>query len=1006
MTTALYRRYRPDTFDQVIGQEHVTEPLKAALRANRVTHAYLFSGPRGCGKTTSARILARCLNCAQGPTDTPCGQCESCRELATGGPGSLDVVEIDAASHGGVDDARDLRERATFAPVRDRYKIFIIDEAHMVTNQGFNALLKLVEEPPEHVKFVFATTEPERVIGTIRSRTHHYPFRLVPPDVLGPYLTTLCAEEHIGVGEGVLTLVMRAGGGSVRDTLSVLDQLMAGAIDGQVSYQTAVALLGYTDSALLDQSVDALAGGDGAAAFRVVERMVESGHDPRRFVEDLLQRLRDLLIIAVAGDGARDVLADTPQDQFERMQRQAQNWGPHGLSRAADLTDEALRAMTGATSPRLQLELLVGRILVPAPAPAQAPVQGTVGMTGGGAPREASSASSEASSGRFGAREAREALARKKQERAEASAPTAPAPSAAPAPQGMPAWGSGPDWSAQKPAAHKSAPESSPAPAQASAPVQAAPPEAPHREAVEQPRVEARQERAQAEPHRQAEQSRVEASAREAEPRAAARAQQRPESAAPQRPDTNARAEAPTSGRDADMLRGRWNEVVERLSSISRVTWSMVGGNAQLGAVDGSHVVLLFPVEAMVNAFSRGPRAADVEKAINEVTGLSVSVSAQVGQASGGPATTGPSAQASHSGASQRPSQPGGWVSEPPPFDQAAAQAAPEPEPWHEAAPAPQAPVRAHEEPAAQAAPAPAPEPVDTGWPEPARTPEPAPEPEPEDTGWPEPATVTPIRHEPVAPVASPIVEDEEPQPGGERPALPERAARALAAASTDVPEGASTSSPNGEAAPRKHSFTVFRYPGDPEPTDEPVGVSAQPAPATSPVFDDAPIQPAAHTPSTPTGWGDPVVIPGGASVNFDDGADSWTPPEPAAPADTAPIGAAPSAPAQAPAWLAAAPEPTHTPDSAPGFGAPQPQRDAAQASDAPLTGRAAAEAALREKAQREAAVASTRTHAADDDSASIDDENIENSQTIGLAAVLEILGGRVIEEKMTEGGY
>ena len=471
MTTALYRRYRPDTFDQVIGQEHVTEPLKAALRANRVTHAYLFSGPRGCGKTTSARILARCLNCAQGPTDTPCGQCESCRELATGGPGSLDVVEIDAASHGGVDDARDLRERATFAPVRDRYKIFIIDEAHMVTNQGFNALLKLVEEPPEHVKFVFATTEPERVIGTIRSRTHHYPFRLVPPDVLGPYLTTLCAEEHISVGEGVLTLVMRAGGGSVRDTLSVLDQLMAGAIDGQVSYQTAVALLGYTDSALLDQSVDALAGGDGAAAFRVVERMVESGHDPRRFVEDLLQRLRDLLIIAVAGDGARDVLADTPQDQFDRMQRQAQNWGPHGLSRAADLTDEALRAMTGATSPRLQLELLVGRILVPAPtaAPAPGPVQGTVGMTGGGAPRQVSSASSsEASSGRFGAREAREALARKKQERAEASAPAAQTPaspaSSAPAPQGMPAWGSGPDWGSASPTPRS--PEASQEPAQ------------------------------------------------------------------------------------------------------------------------------------------------------------------------------------------------------------------------------------------------------------------------------------------------------------------------------------------------------------------------------------------------------------------------------------------------------------------------------------------------------------------------------------------------------------
>lgn len=963
MTTALYRRYRPDTFDQVIGQEHVTEPLKAALRANRVTHAYLFSGPRGCGKTTSARILARCLNCAQGPTDTPCGQCESCRELATGGPGSLDVVEIDAASHGGVDDARDLRERATFAPVRDRYKIFIIDEAHMVTNQGFNALLKLVEEPPEHVKFVFATTEPERVIGTIRSRTHHYPFRLVPPDVLGPYLTTLCAEEHIGVGEGVLTLVMRAGGGSVRDTLSVLDQLMAGAIDGQVSYQTAVALLGYTDSALLDQSVDALAGGDGAAAFRVVERMVESGHDPRRFVEDLLQRLRDLLIIAVAGDGARDVLADTPQDQFERMQRQAQNWGPHGLSRAADLTDEALRAMTGATSPRLQLELLVGRILVPAPAPAQAPVQGTVGMTGGGAPREVSSASSEAPSGRFGAREAREALARKKQERAEASAPAASTSSATPAPQGMPAWGSGPDWSAQKPAAHKPAPESSPAPAQASAPVQAAPPEAPHREALS---------------------TRDSAPAREPAP-----------AAPPQR------SEAPACGRDADMLRGRWNEVVERLSSISRVTWSMVGGNAQLGAVDGSHVVLLFPVEAMVNAFSRGPRAADVEKAINEVTGLSVRVSAQVGQASGGPATTGPSAQASHSGPSQHPSQPGGWVSEPPPFDQAAAQAAPEPEPWHEAAPAPQAHERAE-----QAAPAHAPEPVDAGWPEPARTPEPVHAPEPVDTGWPEPATVTPIRREPVAPAPTAASQAPDPQPGAERPALPERAARALAAASTDAPEGASASSPNGEAAPRKHSFTVFRYPGDPEPAEQPTDAPAQPAPATSPVFDDAPIAPAAHTPSTPTGWGDPVVIPGGASVNFDDGGDSWAPPESAAPAETAPISAAPSAQTQAPAWLAAAPEPTHAPDSAPGFGNSQPQRDAAQASDAPLTGRAAAEAALREKAQREAAVASTRTHAADDDSASIDDENIENSQTIGLAAVLEILGGRVIEEKMTEGGY
>ena len=469
-------------------------------------------------------------------------------------------------------------------------------------------------------------------------------------------------------------------------------------------------------------------------------------------------------------------------------------------------------------------------------------------------------------------------------------------------------------------------------------------------------------------------------------------------------------------GRDADMLRGRWNEVVERLSSISRVTWSMVGGNAQLGAVDGSQVVLLFPVEAMVNAFSRGPRAADVEKAINEVTGLTVSVSAQVGQASGGPATTGPSAQASHRGPAAQPSQPGGWVSEPPPFDEAAAQAAPqgdpEPEFVPEEAPAQEAPARTQAEPRSAPELQVAPEPVDTGWPEPVRPPEPAqsgwPEParapEPEDAGWPQPATVTPIRRdEPIVPAASPIVQDEEPKPT-ERPALPERAARALAQASADTPEAAQASSPNGDAAPRKRSFTVFRYPGDPEPTDEPAGTPAQPEPASSPVFDDAPIEPAAHTPSTPTGWGDPVVIPGGASVNFDDGADSWTPPESAAPADVTPISAAPSASTQAPAWLAAAPEPSQ--DPAPGFGTPEPQRDAADASGGPLTGRAAAEAALRERAQREAAIVSTRTHAADDDSASIDDENIENSQMIGLAAVLEILGGRVIEEKMTEGGY
>ncbi|MET8462157.1 DNA polymerase III subunit gamma and tau [Micromonospora zamorensis] len=365
MTLALYRKYRPRTFAEVIGQEHVTEPLSQALRSGRLNHAYLFSGPRGCGKTTSARIMARSLNCEQGPTPEPCGKCDSCRSLATDGAGSIDVIEIDAASHGGVDDARELRERAFFAPASSRFKIYIIDEAHMVSTQGFNALLKLVEEPPEYVKFIFATTEPEKVLGTIRSRTHHYPFRLFPPKVVRPYLEQLCQAEGVTVEPAVFPLVVRAGGGSMRDSLSVLDQLIAGAGAEGVSYARAVALLGVTDSALIDEMCDALAAADGAAAYATVDRVAEAGHDMRRFASDLLERLRDLIVIQQVPDAAAKGLIDAPGDQIERMAAQASQLGSATLSRCADIVHDGLVEMRGTTAPRLLLELICARMLLP-----------------------------------------------------------------------------------------------------------------------------------------------------------------------------------------------------------------------------------------------------------------------------------------------------------------------------------------------------------------------------------------------------------------------------------------------------------------------------------------------------------------------------------------------------------------------------------------------------------------------------------------------------------------
>jgi DNA polymerase-3 subunit gamma/tau len=434
VVTALYRRYRPENFAELIGQSQVTDPLRTALRTNRVNHAYLFSGPRGCGKTTSARILARCLNCAEGPTDTPCGVCPSCVELARDGSGSLDVIEIDAASHNGVDDARDLRDRAVFAPARDRYKIFILDEAHMVTPQGFNALLKLVEEPPEHVKFIFATTEPEKVIGTIRSRTHHYPFRLVPPAVMLEYIEQLCTQESVSVAPGVLPLVVRAGGGSVRDTLSLLDQLMAGSEDGAIAYERAVALLGYTDAALLDDVVDALAVADPASAFAAIDRVVQTGQDPRRFVEDLLERLRDLIVVAATNESAAAVLRGVSPEELDTMSRQAGVFGATGLSRSADIANRALTEMTGATSPRLHLELMTARMLVPEADDTQrgalARVERLERRVGVGDAGGHDAGGHQAGVGEQSA----PAAAAPRREQPAAAAPAAPAPSLAPTP--------------------------------------------------------------------------------------------------------------------------------------------------------------------------------------------------------------------------------------------------------------------------------------------------------------------------------------------------------------------------------------------------------------------------------------------------------------------------------------------------------------------------------------------------------------------------------------------
>ncbi|WP_217248692.1 DNA polymerase III subunit gamma and tau [Streptomyces sp. AC602_WCS936] len=608
---ALYRRYRPESFAEVIGQGHVTDPLQQALRNNRVNHAYLFSGPRGCGKTTSARILARCLNCEQGPTPTPCGECQSCRDLARNGPGSIDVIEIDAASHGGVDDARDLREKAFFGPASSRYKIYIIDEAHMVSPQGFNALLKVVEEPPEHLKFIFATTEPEKVIGTIRSRTHHYPFRLVPPGTLRDYLGEVCGKEEIPVEDGALPLVVRAGAGSVRDSMSVMDQLLAGAGADGVTYDMTTALLGYTDGSLLDSVVEAFVTGDGSAAFEVVDRVIESGNDPRRFVTDLLERLRDLVILAAVPDAAEKGLIDAPADVVERMQAQAGSFGAAELSRAADIVNEGLTEMRGAHSPRLQLELICARVLLPAAYGDERSVmarldrieRGVQFSAGAGAPAMGYVPGPEAHAGAAAP---------------SASPPSAPAPSAPAAPVppgGGPAAAraavrgpaaAGQDGPAPEPAAGAGgghslgggggSPQAAPAPASSPAPApepDAAPP-------ASSPTPGAWPTAAPAGGGRRPGGWPTAAPAGGGQPRTpAAPGPAAPPAAAPAPAPAAAAPAAPPPGSGADP-RQLWPNILEAVKNRRRFTWILLSQNAQVTGFDGTTLQVGF-----VNAGAR-----------------------------------------------------------------------------------------------------------------------------------------------------------------------------------------------------------------------------------------------------------------------------------------------------------------------------------------------------------------------------------------------------------------
>ncbi|MFE9862952.1 DNA polymerase III subunit gamma and tau [Streptomyces sp. NPDC005506] len=664
---ALYRRYRPESFAEVIGQEHVTDPLQQALRNNRVNHAYLFSGPRGCGKTTSARILARCLNCEQGPTPTPCGECQSCRDLARNGPGSIDVIEIDAASHGGVDDARDLREKAFFGPASSRYKIYIIDEAHMVTSAGFNALLKVVEEPPEHLKFIFATTEPEKVIGTIRSRTHHYPFRLVPPGTLREYLAEVCGRENSYVEDGVLPLVVRAGAGSVRDSMSVMDQLLAGAGDDGVTYAMATSLLGYTDLSLLDSIVDAFAAGDGAAAFEVVDRVIEGGNDPRRFVADLLERLRDLVILAAVPDAGEKGLIDAPADVVERMQAQASVFGAAELSRAADLVNQGLTEMRGATSPRLQVELICARVLLPAAFDDERSLQARLDRLERGAS--------------FAAAGAGPAMGYVPGPQAQAHAPVAAVPP-------------GDGVAAARAVARGDAPEVAP-PAAPVQPAQSAQYAAPAASAAPAPAPAAPQPPSEAPAGGQRPGAWPAAVAPESGRRpggwpTASAPGQAPAPVAPAAPAPAPGAPQPSPGmtQGAAQVRNMWPDILEAVKNRRRFTWILLSQNAQVTGFDGATLQIGFLNAGARDNFASSGSEDVLKQALAEQFNMQWKIEAIVDP----------------SGGAGQPPQTGGGRPSAPPAPQRPAAPAPQ---QYESRPAP----AQHQQPGAAPAAAPAPQP-------------------------------------------------------------------------------------------------------------------------------------------------------------------------------------------------------------------------------------------------------------------------------------------------------